>query len=77
MKIEVLGKGCARCKKAYQLIKGEMEKEGVSAEITHITDVNTLVERGVMITPAVMVNGILKVEGRIPRSQEIRAWFSD
>lgn len=75
MKIEVLGKGCVKCKKVYNLIEQVLSEEGKSVKVTHITDINTLMERGVMITPAVMVNGQLKVEGRMPRVQEIRGWL--
>ncbi len=75
MKIQVFGKGCAKCKKTYQLIEEELEREGLLASITHITDLNELVERGIMITPTVMVDGEVKVEGRVPRASEIRSWF--
>lgn len=75
MKIEVFGKGCAKCEKTYQRIKDEVEQEGLQATLTHITDLNELVEQGIMVTPAVMVDGEVKLEGRVPRASEIRSWF--
>lgn len=75
MEIKVFGKGCAKCEKTCQLIKDVIDEEGAEAQVSHITDLDVLVQEGIMITPAVMVDGDLKVEGRVPKAQEIKGWF--
>lgn len=75
MEIKVFGKGCAKCKKTHQLISDVLEREKVEAEVSHITDLNELVDAGIMMTPAVMVDGRVVLEGRIPKAQEIKDWF--
>lgn len=75
VKVEVLGKGCLKCKKTEELIETTLKKIGVEAEIVHITDLEEIVDRGVLMTPAVIVDGEKKIEGRIPSEAEIRQWF--
>lgn len=75
MKIEIFGQGCTKCKKTYQLIKDQLAKEGLEAEVIHITDLKELIARGILMTPAVMLDGELKLEGRLPKAAEIDSWF--
>jgi small redox-active disulfide protein 2 len=75
MKIEVLGTGCPKCKKTYNAIKEQLDKLGISAELVKVEDVNDIVSKGVMITPAVMVDGEIKVEGKVPSVNEITSWL--
>ncbi|MGE5485746.1 MAG: thioredoxin family protein [Ignavibacteriales bacterium] len=74
MKIEILGPGCPKCRKTGQLIEDTLRKIGIEAEIVHVTDLNEIIDRGVMMTPAVMVDGVVKIEGRIPTEAQIRQW---
>ncbi|MEC9488275.1 MAG: thioredoxin family protein [Halanaerobium sp.] len=75
MKIEVFGTGCAKCQKTVDMVKKALEEAGVEAELSKVEEVNEIVKRGVMITPAVMVDGELKVEGKVPGIDEIMSWF--
>ncbi|HHY37497.1 MAG TPA: thioredoxin family protein [Clostridia bacterium] len=75
MKVEVLGKGCPKCKKTEEIIGETLKKIGVEAEVVHVTDLEEIVDRGVLMTPAVIVDGEKKIEGRIPTEAEIRRWF--
>ncbi|MFP4016258.1 MAG: thioredoxin family protein [Halanaerobiales bacterium] len=75
VKIEVLGTGCAKCKKTAELISKEIEKTGVAAEVIKVEEMDEILKRGVMMTPAVLVNGEKKCAGRVPSSNEIRSWF--
>lgn len=75
MKIEVLGTGCPKCKKTYNAIKEQLDKLGISAKLVKVEDVNDIVSKGVMITPAVMVDGEIKVEGKVPSVNEITSWL--
>lgn len=75
MKIEVFGPGCAKCAKTYEKIKEVVEKHSLDAEVIKIEDINELVERGVLSTPAVFIDGTQKVAGRVPDEKKILSWF--
>jgi len=75
MKIEVLGSGCAKCRKTEEIISETIKRLGIKAEVVHVTDIGEIVERGIMMTPAVVIDGKTMVEGRIPSEAQIRAWF--
>ncbi len=75
MKIEILGTGCGKCSKATKLIEEMIKEIGVEAEVEHITDLAEIVSRGVMRTPAVMVDGKKMCDGKVPSKKEIKAWF--
>ena len=75
MKIEILGPGCPKCAKTNDLIVKAIQAEGVEAEVEHITDINEIVDRGVMMTPAVIIDGEVKIEGKVPTNAEIKKWL--
>ena len=74
-KIEILGTGCPKCQKTTKLIKKELEKAGLEVELEKVEDVDKIVERGVMMTPAVVIDGENKIEGKVPSAEEIRSWL--
>ena len=71
MKIEILGTGCPKCKKLTELTEEAINELGVSAEIIKVTDINKIIDYGVMVTPALVIDGEVKVVGKIPSKQEI------
>ena len=75
MKIEILGIGCPKCKKLNQLTEEVINELGVSAEITKVTDLNKIIDYGVMLTPALVINGEVKIAGKIPSKKEITEWI--
>lgn len=77
MKIEVLGPGCPRCMATMQIVKQVVDKLGIKAEIEHVHDVVKFIERGVMMTPAVAVNGKVKIEGKIPTEDDIEKMIKE
>ena len=76
MKIEVLGTGCEKCKKTYANARQAVEALGVEAQLIKIEKVQEIVERGVMVTPALVVDGQVKVAGRVPSTDEIKGWLA-
>jgi small redox-active disulfide protein 2 len=76
MKIEILGTGCPKCKKLSELA-AEAVKLGVSAEITKVTDINKIIDYGVMVTPALVIDGDVKIAGKIPEKKEIKRWIEE
>ncbi|MFO7928061.1 MAG: thioredoxin family protein [Candidatus Humimicrobiaceae bacterium] len=75
MKIEILGTGCPKCKKATQNAQLAVEELGVDAEIVKVEELDKITEYGVMMTPALVIDGEVKVTGRIPGTKEIIAWI--
>ncbi|MDI3548620.1 MAG: hypothetical protein PWR10_2272 [Halanaerobiales bacterium] len=74
-KIEILGTGCPKCQKTTKLVEEAVKEAGVEAEVIHVTDLDEIVNRGVMMTPAVMMDGEIKCEGKVPSAKEIKSWF--
>jgi len=72
MKIEILGTGCPKCQKTEELVKQALQEIGLAAEVTHVYDLQEIVRRGVISTPAVVVNGMVKLSGKLPSVEELK-----
>ncbi len=72
MKIEVLGTGCAKCKATEKIVKKAIEELGIQAEVVKIEDLQEIIDRGIMMTPAVIVDGKVKIIGHTPTVDEIK-----
>ena len=77
MKIEILGTGCPKCKKLMELITEAVNELGVSAEITKVDQINDIMNYGVMITPALAIDGKVVVAGKVPSKEEIKKWITN
>ena len=75
MKIEILGTGCPKCQKLYDAVKDAVALSGVQAEIIKVTKINDILKYGVMVTPALVIDGQVKVTGKVPSSDEIAQWL--
>lgn len=71
MEILVLGPGCAKCIKTYEIIKKVTEEAKSEAKITKVSDIMEIMKYGVMSTPAVVVDGEVKIKGYVPSEAEI------
>jgi small redox-active disulfide protein 2 len=71
MKIEVLGTGCAKCNKLYEAAKEAVGKAGVEAEVAKVEDLGKIMKRGVMVTPALAVDGEIKAAGKVLKADDI------
>ena len=76
MKIEILGTGCPKCKKLTELAKEAVAELGIPAEILKVDKINDIMNYGVMLTPALAIDGEVKVAGRIPSKEEITKWLT-
>jgi small redox-active disulfide protein 2 len=74
-KVEILGPGCPKCKFVEKRVKETIEELGIDAGVKEVTDMATIMKYGVMATPAVVVDGSVKSEGRIPTRKEIENWL--
>jgi len=75
MKIEILGSGCPKCKQLEANARKAVEESGKKAEIVKVTDINEIINRGVMATPAISIDGKIRASGRIPDVVEIKKWL--
>ena len=76
MKVEVLGVGCAKCHKLEELIQSIVKKHGIDAEVLKVEDIKVFSQYGVFMTPALVVDGEVKVAGKVPKESEILKWLS-
>ena len=72
MQLLVIGPGCTKCKTLAQFTEQAVKELGVQAEITKVTDLKQIMALGVMMTPALAVNGTIKVVGKVPSVAEIK-----
>ena len=75
MIIKVLGSGCANCTKLYDNTKEAVESLGIDAAIEKVTEIKDIMAYGVMRTPALVVDGKVKVMGRVPSAEEIKKYL--
>lgn len=71
MEVKVLGTGCAKCKTLEKVTREAVEKYNISATVTKVEDITEIMKYGVMVTPALVVDGNVLVKGRVPSIDEI------
>ena len=71
--IQVLGPGCAKCAKLKENAEAAVQQSGVEATVEKITDINVITGFGVMMTPALAIDGEVKIVGKVPSADEIKA----
>lgn len=72
MKIQVLGMGCPKCNKLYAAAEAAAKELGIEYEMEKINDINKITDMGVLMTPALAINGAVKFSARIPPSEELK-----
>ena len=75
MIIKILGSGCANCTNLYNNTKDAVEALGIDATIEKVTDIKDIMAFGVMRTPALVVDGKVKIMGRVPSAEEIKKYL--
>ena len=76
-KIQILGGGCAKCNKLYADTQAAAEDLGLDFEMEKISDMMRFADFGVMVTPAMAVDGETMVSGRVPAMEELKIMLSD
>ena len=71
-KIQILGTGCPKCKKLTESAELAAKELGIDYEIEKITDVNRIISFGVMMTPALAIDGVVKAAGKGLTPQEVK-----
>ncbi len=75
-KLQILGTGCPKCNKLAEVASNAAIELGIEYEIEKVQDINEIIKFGVMMTPALAVDGEVKVYGKVPDIEEIKAMIS-
>jgi small redox-active disulfide protein 2 len=76
-KIEIIGTGCAKCNRLFANAEQAVKDLKIAADVIKVTDIDEIVNRGVMLTPALFINGESRAEGRVPDVNEIRNMLTE
>jgi small redox-active disulfide protein 2 len=71
-KVTVYGPGCTKCKQTEELVRQVIAQTGIQATVEKVSDVQAIAAAGVLSTPAVAVDGVVKLKGRVPSAEELR-----
>jgi small redox-active disulfide protein 2 len=72
MKIQILGTGCPKCRKLAENAETAAKALGIECTLEKVTDINEIMKFGVMMTPALAIDGHVKVVGKVPSPEEIK-----
>jgi len=72
VRIEVLGTGCMKCKRLLKNVETAVKELGIEAEIKKVDDITEIMDRGVMFTPALAIDGEMKISGRVADVEELK-----
>lgn len=76
MKIEIFGSGCTRCNETEKKVKDALNFLNLNADVVKIENPLEIGTRGVLLTPAVAINGEIKCTGKIPELRELHNWIT-
>ncbi len=72
MEVKVLGSGCCKCKKAYQVVERVIQDNKLDVKLTKVDDLMEMMNYNILSTPAVVVDEEVKIKGRVPTEAEIK-----
>ncbi len=75
-KIQILGSGCAKCKRLAENAEAAATAMGIEYTIEKVTEIAEIMKFGVMMTPALVVDGVVKVVGKVPDVQTIKGMLA-
>jgi small redox-active disulfide protein 2 len=75
VKIKVLGSGCARCKELERMCLNVVAENNIDADIQKITDIKEIMSYGIMQTPGLVINGKIKLSGKLPTATTLLHWI--
>ncbi len=76
MEIKVYGPGCAKCVAVEKLVREVVSQKSPDISVEKISDIREMMKAGILSTPAVVIDGVLKSSGRVPSKEEIESWIS-
>jgi small redox-active disulfide protein 2 len=75
MDIKVLGAGCAKCEKLFAEVEKAIASTGINARLSKIEKLEDIMAHGVLMTPALIIDGHIKVSGRVAKAAQIENWL--
>ena len=72
MKIEILGSGCPKCEQLAKNVRAALDELGLEADVAKVTDIIEIADRGAMLTPALSVDGEIKLAGKVAAPAELK-----
>jgi small redox-active disulfide protein 2 len=75
VKIEVLGTGCAKCKQLEKDVYNALVELDIAADVSKVEDIKKIMSYKVMSTPALVIDGQVKIAGRLPRKEELHSFL--
>lgn len=75
MKIRVLGSGCAKCKTLEERIRQLIAKNNLNIEVEKVTDLKEIMSYGILSTPGLVIDGVLKSAGSVPKDEQLLVWM--
>lgn len=72
MEIKVLGPGCAKCKATYRVVEKVVSDNKIDAHLVKVEDIVDMMSYNIISTPAVVVDGVVKIKGYVPSEAEVR-----
>ncbi|OQY58489.1 MAG: thioredoxin family protein [Desulfobacteraceae bacterium 4572_88] len=76
MNIKILGPGCAKCGKTEKIVREAVEAAGIEANVEKVTDMMEIAGYKVFSTPAVVVDGEVKLSGKVPKKKDVLGWIA-
>ena len=77
MKVAILGSGCSKCKALEQKVRQLDEIHQLHLEIEKVIDLKKIMQYGILMTPGLVVDGVLKSFGNIPKDEQLLQWFKE
>ncbi len=77
MEIKILGPGCKNCERLEQEIKNALADLDIPADVEKVEDTNKIMEYDVFMTPGLVINGKVKVSGKLPKQDQIKKWIQE
>ena len=77
MEIKILGLGCPKCRRVYANAQRAIAELSIDVRLEKVEDIDEILRYGVMITPAVVIDGRVRASGRIPSKEELKQWLQE
>lgn len=77
MEIKVLGPGCKKCKETEKAVYKALDELGVKADVEKVEDMDKIAEYNILMTPGLVINGKVKVFGRVPKHKDIIRYIKE
>ncbi|MCL6611152.1 MAG: thioredoxin family protein [Peptococcaceae bacterium] len=77
MEIKVLGPGCKKCHELEREVRKTLEEIGVDADVEKVEDMEKIMQYSILMTPGLVINGKVKVFGRVPSRKDIARWIKE